>query len=499
MDEIKLMIDELHERNIEVYLDVVYNHTGEGGFWRSKIEQDPSPLSTNPALVNFDAKEVASIYNLRGLDNAAYYLLSPGAREFYFDQTGVGNQVSANFVAARRLILDSLRFWVTEMHVDGFRFDLAPALGMKTDDPTVWDVTRSVVQDVVDDPLFQERNIRMIAEPWSLATYQLGGFPAAANRRDYAYGEWNGNFRDVLRAFVNFDDRTLSSSEGPVDVGGALTGSNAIFGGSGRRPYHSVNFITAHDGFTLFDLFSYDQKRNGCGPLNPVCCENPTNPFCVKNAGEDNNRSRDWGAMQEPIKRQLVRNMFVLMLVAHGTPMLLGGDEWMRTQLGNNNAYSTSADNAANWFDWGAWQSEAPRLRMRDFVRKMIALRKAHAYAFAPATYSGGAAFTWKNASNQDMTNWSVRHLMQHYHGTGTSPELAVLINMETTDVTFTLPDSRVWLRVVDTQQHFDSDAYLTSSQKDPRASANIELVVPEGVSGTYTVKSRSIVVLKGT
>jgi glycogen operon protein len=500
IDEFKWMVDTLHQKNIEVYLDVVYNHTGEGGFWRSKIEQDPTPLSTNPDLVNFDAKEVASIYNLRGLDNAAYYLLSPADEEFYFDQTGVGNELSANAPPARRLIMDSLRYWANEMHVDGFRFDLAPALGVRTDDPTMWDPTHSVLEDIVDEPTFQERNLRLIAEPWSLGPYELGHFPATsvAARPDYAFGEWNGNFRDVLRAFVNLDDRTLSSAEGPVDVGGALTGSNALFGASGRRPYHSVNFITAHDGFTLYDLFSYDMKRNGCSPLNPVCCQDPTNPFCVKNAGEDNNRSRDWGAMNEPMKRQLMRDMFVLMLVAHGTPMLLGGDEWMRTQLGNNNAYSTSADNAANWFDWGAWQSETPRARMHDFVKQMIALRKAHGYAFAPASYDGGAGFTWKNEQNQDVANWGVRHLMMHYDQTGADPQLLVLINMETTDTTFTLP-AGVWLRLVDTQQYFDDDAYLTANHKDPRTSANIELTVPDGASDSYTVKSRAIVVLEGT
>ncbi|MBI5479847.1 MAG: glycosyl hydrolase [Deltaproteobacteria bacterium] len=500
IDEFKWMVDELHQQGLEVILDVVYNHTGEGGFWRSKIEQDPTDLSGNPALINFDAKEVASIYAFRGLDNAAYYLLSPDDQEFYFDQTGVGNQTRANHLPVRRMIMDSLRYWVDEMHVDGFRFDLAPALGVRDDDPTAWDVQSSVLQEIADEPTFQERNIRIIAEPWSLGQYRLGGFPGATSKPGYAYGEWNGNYRDVVRAFVNFDDQTLSSAEGPVDLGGALTGSNALFGSSGRKPWHSVNFVTSHDGFTMYDLFSYHEKRNGCSLLNPVCCENPTNPFCVKNAGEDNNRSRDWGSDSEAFKRQLIRDMFVFMMVSHGTPMLYGGDEWLRTQLGNNNAFSTSADNYANWFDWGAWQSEEPRLRMHDFVRKAIALRKAHGYAFAPAEYGGGAAFAWKDAANHDVTNWGVRHLMQHYYGTGADPQLLVLVNMEaSTDVEFTLPAGVLWLRLVDTQQYFDDDAYFTSTGKDKKLSANVDLETPEAVSGTYTVKSRSIVVLKGT
>jgi glycogen operon protein len=498
IDEFKWMVDELHQKGIEVILDVVYNHTGEGGFWRSKIEQDPTDLSGNPSLINFDAKEVASIYSYRGLDNSAYYLLSPDDKEFYFDQTGVGNQTRSNHLPVRRLIVDSLRYWVQEMHVDGFRFDLAPALGMRDDDPTQWEPANSVLQDIIDEPLFQERNIRIIAEPWSLGKYALGGFPSAKSRPGYAYGEWNGNYRDVVRAFVNFDDKTLSSAEGPVDLGGALTGSNALFGGSGRKPYHSVNFVTCHDGFTMYDLFSYNEKRNGCSPLNPVCCQNPTDPFCVKNAGEDNNRSRDWGGTNEPFKRQLMRNMFALMMVSHGTPMIYGGDEWMRTQLGNNNAYSTSADNAANWFAWGAWQPEEPRVRMHDFVRKVVALRKAHGYAFAPAEY--GAAFAWKDAFNNDITNWGVRHLMQHYYDTGSDPQLLVLVNMEvSTDVQFTLPAGVLWLRLVDTQQYFDDDPFFSSSGKDPKRSANVDLETPEAVSGSYTVKARSIVILKGT
>jgi len=496
IDEFKWMVDELHQHGIEVILDVVYNHTGEGGFWRSKIEQDPLPLSTNPDLINFDAKEVASIYSFRGLDNAAYYVLVPDAKEFYFEQTGVGNQFRANNPPVKKLIKDSLRYWAEEMHVDGFRFDLATALGVKDDDPNAWDAGASVLQEIVDDPFFQERNIRLIVEPWSLGQYRLGGFPAAQNKPGYGFAEWNGNYRDVVRAFINFYDRTLSSTEGPIDIGGALTGSYALFHNNGRRPYHSINFITAHDGFTMYDLFSYNEKRNGCSPLNPVCCQNPTDPFCVKNAGEDNNRSRDWGMNNEAFKRQLMRTAFAFLLLSHGTPMILGGDEWMRTQLGNNNAYSTSSDNAFNWFDWGAWQPEEPRVRMHDFVRKMIALRKAHMAALSPADYGGGVPFTWKDAFGNEVTNWNVRHLAQHYHGS--QPELLVLINMEVGDVEFRLPSGRVWLRLVDTQQYFDEDAYFSSSGKPKTQSANIDLETPEAVSGSYVVKSRSIVVLRG-
>jgi isoamylase len=400
------------------------------------------------------------------------------------------------------------------MHVDGFRFDLAPILGEKDLSYNDWDDPKNtVLQEVIDDPILQQYNTRVIAEPWAAGGYNnscgdpsaaaFGGvriscFPSATSKPGTGWGEWNGRFRDWWRSFVNDDNWKLNSTE-VKDGGFFMTGSYDWFHWNGRRPYNSINFVTVHDGFTLYDLFSYNQKQNLCGPLNPICCDQPTSPFCDTTSGESNNRSRDWGQNQEPFKRQLMRDLFVAMIVSQGTPMLLGGDEWMRTQLGNNNAYSASADNAANWFDWGAWEPEEPRLRMHDFVRKAIALRKAHAYALAPAAYGGGAGFAWKDAFNNDLTNWGVRHLMQHYYDTGSDPQLLVLINMETTDVEFTLPQGVLWLRLADTQQYFDDDAYFTSSGKDPKASANIDLETPEAISGTYTAKSRSIVILKGT
>ena len=157
-------------------------------------------------------------------------------------------------------------------------------------------------------------------------------------------------------------DWKLSSKEGLADGGFSMTGSYDLFAPSQRRPYHSVNFLTVHDGFTMYDLLSYEQKQNGCGPLNPVCCDDPTSPFCDRESGENNNRSRDWGQGAETFKRQLMRNLFVGLLVSHGTPLILGGDEWMRTQLGNNNAYSTLADNPFNWYQWGAYLARDERL-----------------------------------------------------------------------------------------------------------------------------------------
>ena len=498
IDEFKWMVDQLHQRDIEVILDVVYNHTGEGGLWRQKIAQDDVILDNNVELINHDAKEVAGLYSFRGLDNAGYYALGEDPR-FFWDHTGVGNQVRCNHEPVERLIMDSLHHWVEEFHVDGFRFDLAPVLGAKDLDYNTWEASTTILQKIIDDPLLRERNVRIIAEPWSLAHFKLGDFPAAGDEPAVAWYEWNGNYRDVWRAFVNFDDRALNSNAGPLDVGATMTGSQPLFGDDGRRPYHSVNFVTAHDGFTLYDLFSYDEKRNLCGPLNPICCSDPTNPFCDPHSGEEHNRSRDWGADNEPFKRQMMRNLFVALLVSHGTPMLLGGDEWMRTQLGNNNAYSTSADNPYNWFDWGAWQADDARVRMHDFVRRLIALRKAHRYAFAPADYDSGAALAWKTAANQDMQaeDWSGRVVMQHYHDGSIGPELAILINMHPHDqVEFSLPEGRNWVRLVDTQQYFDTTE-SAQVQTAPRVSHNIWLDDAEPVGDSYGVPSRAIVILE--
>ena len=498
IDEFKWMVDQLHQQGIEVILDVVYNHTGEGGLWRSKIAQDDVVLDNNVELINHDAKEVAGLYSFRGLDNVGYYALGED-KQVFWDDTGVGNQVRCNYAPVKRLIMDSLRYWVEEMHVDGYRFDLAPVLGAKDQDFSNWDAASTILQEIIDDPVLRANNTRIISEPWSLAHYRLGAFPAASDGSGVGWYEWNANFRDVWRSFINYDDRALNSAEGPLDIGGSLTGSNVLFAHNGRSPYHAVNFITAHDGFTLYDLFSYDEKRNLCGPLNPICCSDPTNPFCDPDSGDDHNRSRDWGSDNEPFKRQQMRNMFAAMLLAHGTPMLLGGDEWLRTQLGNNNAYSTSADNSYNWFDWGAWQADPARVRMHDFVRKLIRFRKDHAYAFAPASWDSVAPFAWKNPSNQDMqpADWDGRAIMQHYYDPSFGAELLILINMDAAnEVSFSLPGGRNWVRLVDSQQYFDTEAYAEASG-DTQISRNIALSDPEPVADAYGVQSRSIVILE--
>jgi isoamylase len=401
----------------------------------------------------------------------------------------------------KKLILDSLRYYVEEMHVDGFRFDLAPILGEKDKDYNTWDdPAKTVLQEIVDDTTLNRYSTRVVAEPWSLAHFKLGGFPLSSKAKERGWYEWNGNFRDAWRSFLNSDSEALNTVVGAVDIGGAMTGSSKLFSWNKRRPYHSVNFLTVHDGFTLYDLFSYDKKRNACGVLNPTCCTSRLSSFCDVDSGENNNRSKDWGSSGEDVKRQQMRNAFVAMMISHGTPLILGGDEWMRTQLGNNNAYSSGADNSWNWFDWGTWKPNAARNRMHDFVRQLVKMRKAHAYAFAPKDYGAGASFSWKTAGNADMatSDWAGRHVMQHYYDSKAGKQLAILMNMDSSNVTFTLPTGTTWKRLLDTQSYYDEDSYFTTSGKDSKKSANITLDKPETVPGTtYTAYPRSIVVLE--
>ncbi len=524
IDEFKWMVDQLHQNDIEVWLDVVYNHTGEGGLWRERLYFE----SYDDAYeVNFDPKEVAGLYSYRGLDNQSWYALTEDGQH-YWNNTGVGNQTRPNNRPMHRLIMDSLLFAVEDLHIDGFRFDLAGILGEPDLDYNgTIDPAFTILQDIVDEPVMQDNNVRLISEPWT-ASYSgpgIGGFPASSSRDGYAWAEWNPKFRDWWRSFVNHcSDGTcygnealespvyvLNSSEGDgVDGGSVITGSSPLYADEGRRPYHSINFITSHDGFTLYDLVSYDEKQNGCGLLNPKCCDDPMSVWCDDESGETHNRSHNW--WDEGLKRQMMRNLFVAMMISHGTPMLLGGDEWMRTQMGNNNAYSTWADNEWNWFRWGEWQNTyaVHRHRMFDFVRGMIQFRKTHLEQLAPKTYGGGAPFSWKTANNGEMgaDDWSTkRHMMLHYYTDASyaGPELTILINMETSTVDFTLPEGRRWGRIVDTQAWFDTpgddgsgEGYFSEhSTADPYLSQNIRLASPIEVDGSYGVAPSSIVILE--
>ena len=601
IDEFKWMVDQLHQRNIEVILDVVYNHTGEGGLWREKIQFGGGTLdqTLDPRnWGNFDPKQTAGIFAYRGIDNQSYYALKDTDRGLYNDDaTGVGNAMRANYPPFRKLILDSLEYWVNEMHVDGFRFDLATELGEpdKTFDCGVGAFTshgpnyvqQTVLQDIVDDISLQAYNTRLIAEPWGENCYGLGGFPASTLQPGNGWYEHNGQFRDWWRSFVNhhpeapvFDPKAkppgssdpdwwrnwqLGDSNGNM-YGSAADGAFLLFGSRSmfydpvgntiskqRKPYNSINFVTVHDGMTLYDAFSYRVKNNGCGPLAPDCCQ-PVTAYC-NNDGTDDNRSFDWkilsddelvachadkgcvdgcggrnppppdvqtcrnywcgsdqGCVQtaltshEAIKRQLMRNMFTAMMVARGTPMLLGGDEWMRTQLGNNNSYTSRSDNAFNWFDWGAWYASDEAWRMHDFVAKLVQFRKDHSYIFAPSGYDSAPPLEWMSPKGGAPV-WSCgsndaddcgRTLMVHYPAQS-GPEVTVLLNMSYSNtVSFTLPPGN-WVRLVDTDARLEmANPAAPHGSPDARVNGNVTTQNPVPISGnTYLVNPKSFVVLQ--
>jgi glycogen operon protein len=324
--EFKALVRTLHAAGIEVILDVVYNHTAEGD-------------QRGPTL------------SLRGIDNVAYYRLDESDRSRYVDYTGTGNTLNARHPEVLRLIMDSLRYWVTEMHVDGFRFDLASALARGLHEV---DRLSSFFDLIHQDPVVSR--VKLIAEPWDVGEggYQVGNFPVL-------WTEWNGKFRDAVRDFWRGHEPSLA------EMGYRLTGSSDLYQADGRRPYASINFVTAHDGFTLHDLVAYNEKHNEAnGEANAD--------------GTDDNRSWNCGtegdtddpAVLELRERQK-RNFLATLLLAQGVPMLLAGDELGRTQRGNNNAYCQ--DNEISWCDW---ELDASAGALLAFTQRLIELRRAH-------------------------------------------------------------------------------------------------------------------------
>lgn len=322
--EFKEMVKELHANGLEVILDVVYNHTAEGNH-------------LGPTL------------SFRGIDNDAYYRLIEGEPEHYLDYTGTGNSFNVREPHALQLIMDSLRYWVTEMHVDGFRFDLAATLARE-----FYDVDRlsSFFEMVQQDPVVSQ--VKLIAEPWDLGPggYQVGNFPPQ-------WTEWNGKFRDTVRDFWRGEPATLG------EFATRLTGSSDLYGHSGRRPVASINFVTAHDGFTLADLVSYNDKHNEANGEG-------------NRDGESHNRSWNFGvegptddAGINVLRARQQRNFLTTLLLSQGVPMILHGDELGRTQNGNNNAYAQ--DSPLTWINWAAADTE-----LVDFVSRLGRLRAAH-------------------------------------------------------------------------------------------------------------------------
>ena len=325
--EFKTLVRALHKAGIEVIMDVVYNHTGEGN-------------------------ELGPTISFKGIDNPTYYCLTGTPHEpyrYYMNYTGCGNSFNLSNTHAIRFVMDSLRYWVEKMHVDGFRFDLASVLGREEG---MFQKSASFFDAISQDPVLNR--IKLIAEPWDLGTYQVGNFPV-----DWC--EWNGRFRDTMRKFGKGDACQIR------DMGSRLTGSADLYGDDGRSAYNSINFITCHDGFTLYDLVAYNYKHNEANLENNCDGTNDNNSWNCGAEGETSD------ANIISLRKQLVKNYACNLLFSSGMPMILGGDEFMRTQKGNNNAYCQ--DNEISWFNWDYINKNADIL---DFFKKVIAFIKRY-------------------------------------------------------------------------------------------------------------------------
>ena len=432
VNEFKEMVGHLHEAGIEVILDVVYNHTAEGN-------------------------ELGPTLSFKGIDNASYYRLAPD-RRYYINDTGTGNTVNLSHQRVLQMVTDSLRYWAQDMHVDGFRFDLATILGRE---PHGFDEGGGFLDSCRQDPVLSQ--VKLIAEPWDCGPggYQVGRFSPG-------WAEWNDRYRDTVRAYWRGDDGKLP------ELAARLTASGDFFDKRGRKPWASVNFITAHDGFTLNDLVSYDDKHNEANGEG-------------NRDGHSHNLSWNHGAegpTDDPeikaLRFRQMRNMLATLLFSQGTPMLLAGDEFARTQKGNNNAYAQ--DNEISWIDWSAIDGECDALTA--FTRRLIAIRKEQPMLrrgrFLKGAYNEELDVkdvTWLTPVGDEMTpeHWedgNARCLGVLLDGRaqptgirkrGTDRTLLLVLNAYHDVVRFTLPEvvgGRDWACLVDTNQpDLDDDA----------------------------------------
>ncbi len=427
VNEFKSMVKAYHHAGMEVILDVVYNHTAEGNHM-------------GPTL------------SFKGIDNVSYYRLVEGDQQHYFDTTGTGNSLLMRSPHALQLITDSLRYWVTEMHVDGFRFDLAATLARQFQEV---DKLSAFFDIVEQDPIISR--VKLIAEPWDLGSggYQVGGFPSS-------WSEWNGRYRDTVRDFWRSQPSTLP------EFASRLMGSSDLYQVNGRRPVASVNFITAHDGFTMNDLVSYNEKHNEANGEG-------------NRDGESNNRSWNCG-VEGPtnipdvndLRQRQMRNMFATLLFSQGIPMICGGDEVARTQQGNNNAYCQD-----NEISWTNWHLDKGRKELLAFVSKLIHLRLDHPVLHRRRFFTGREPGDDSNmipqvewfdhtGSIMDMDDWQNTHAfsMMIYLNGSDIPEVdwygnrmvdndfILIFNAHYEPIMFTLPDERYgrkWQLVVDT------------------------------------------------
>jgi isoamylase len=421
VQEFKRMVQTLHAAGIEVILDVVYNHTAEGNHF-------------GPTL------------SFRGIDNAAYYRLVPNSRRFYMDYTGTGNSLNMRHPHVLQMIMDSLRYWVLEMHVDGFRFDLAATLARELHDVDRLSAFFDLVQQ---DPVLSQ--VKLIAEPWDVGEggYQVGNFPVL-------WSEWNGKYRDTVRDFW----RGVPSLLG--DFAFRFTGSSDLYKDDGRRPYASINFVTAHDGFTLEDLVSYNEKHNEANGEG-------------NRDGESYNRSWNCsieGPTDDPEVRALrdrqKRNFLATLLLSQGVPMILGGDELGRTQRGNNNCYCQ--DNELSWFNWHDLDED-----LLHFTARLIELRRDHPvfrrrrwFLGRPITGTELNDIAWfrPDGGQMGMEDWSSNSRLAVFlngdeiaapdaHGRRVRDDsFFVFFNADPEPVRFTLPRGpygRRWMRILDT------------------------------------------------
>jgi isoamylase len=453
--EFKQMVKALHEAGLEVILDVVYNHTCEGG-------------ADGPTL------------SFRGLDNTAYYRLDPQDAGQYYDTTGTGNSIDAGSTTALWLIMDSLRYWIEDMHVDGFRFDLASTLSRESG---AFDRTASFFDLIAQDPVVNR--VKLIAEPWDVGqmdSYDIGRFPAM-------WREWNGAYRDTVRDFWRSKPALMPA------FATRITGSSDLYGGSDRRPTASINFITAHDGFTLGDLVSYDGKHNDAN---------------LEGNRDGTTDNRSWncgieGPTDDPavtaLRSRQQRALLTTLLTSFGIPMLLGGDEMGRTQQGNNNAYCQ--DGPVAWFDWSA-----PDRALLAFTRRLIRLRREHPVFRRRRFLVGSQAdeVQWYTPSgalmnDADWNDPNARSIVLYLDGNdlpdtavdGTAlldDDFLLMVNAWWQPISMVVPPmdgARQWTREIDT-----ADDSVGGSADPPNPG------VPMGVGSTLTVAPRSILILRG-
>jgi len=422
--EFKEMVRALHSAGIEVILDVVFNHTAEGN-------------------------EYGPTFSFRGLDNSVYYILEQNKRR-YGDYAGTGNTLNCNHPVMRTLIMDSLHYWVVEMHVDGFRFDLGSILGRDRHGNLM--KNPPVIERIAEDPIL--RNTKLIAEAWDAGgAYQVGSFPGGR------WAEWNDRYRDDVRRFWRADTGLTA----PFAT--RLAGSSDLYLRDGRKPFHSINFVTCHDGFTLADLVSYGRKHNQANAED-------------NRDGMNENHSANYGVEGETgdrrilvLRRRQQKNLLVSLFFSLGTPMLLGGDEFGRTQKGNNNAYCQ--DNEISWFDYALTETNAELVR---FTRKLIRFRLSHPALLRPEFYSGEDSnfnkmpdIAWFDENGEEVKWHSVGHTLALMIDGSHAEILAdrddndffVIYNASTQSRSVRIvepPDGKRWHRVIDTARESPDD-----------------------------------------